>query len=186
MSNKGIATRTSPLKSLFKGFLISTGLSILLYPGISLTYNYLPESILLMIAITIICFLVFWINIKYDEIYDRIDVYAKTISFDYRFSHPKLLKVFHFMRPINPYIGAAGTILLLLCLILSLPALIIYWAVDPAQYETALKTGVFIMSTFIGILYFFSSRDVIISPINRIMFFTGILLGPVGAFKVLS
>ncbi len=186
MSNKGIATRTSPLKSLFKGFLISTGLSILLYPGISLTYNYLPESILLMIAITIICFLVFWINIKYDEIYDRIDVYAKTISFDYRFSHPKLLKVFHFMRPINPYIGAAGTILLLLCLLLSLPALIIYWAVDPAQYETALKAGVFIMNTLIGVSYLFFSQDHIPSAADTIMFLSGILLGPFGVFAILS
>ncbi len=186
MSNKDIATRTSPLKSLLKGFIISTGLSMLLYPGISMTYNYLPESILLMIAITIIFFLVFWINIKYDEIYDRIDVYAKTISFDYRFSHPKLLKVFHFLRPVNPYIGAAGTVMLLLCLFLSLPALIIYWAVDPAQHETALKAGVFIMSTSIGVLYFFFSRDIIISGMNRAMFFIGILLGPVAAFKVLS
>ncbi len=185
MSNKSIATRTSPFKSLFKGFLISTVLSVILYPGISATYNYLPESVLLMIALTIICFLVFWINIKYDEIYDRIDVYAKTIAFDYRFSHPKLLKIFHFLRPINPYIGAAGTILLLLCLLLSLPALIIFWAVDPAQHGTALKAGALIMSSAIGILYLFFGQENVPSAADTIMFLAGILLGSFGAYALL-
>ena len=186
MEDTGISIRICSFNSLIKGLLISTVLSFLFYTGISFVYNYLLESIVSLISLTILCFLIFWINIKYDEISDRIDVFSKTIAFDFQYSQPKFFNLLRFIRPLNPYIGALGTILALLFVFLAVPALIIYLAIHPNPPGTSLKIGAFFLSTGIGILYYFFNKDKFPSLADKVMFFTGILLGPVGVFEIIS
>ncbi|GBD97179.1 MAG TPA: hypothetical protein ENG83_02235 [Nitrospirae bacterium] len=186
MEDRGISIKICSFNSLIKGLLISTVLSFLFHSGISFVYNYLLESILLLISLTILCFLIFRINIKCDEISDRIDVFSKTIAFDFQYSQPKFFNLLRFFRPLNPYIGALGTILALLFVFLAVPALIIYLAIHPNPPGTSLKIGAFFLSTGIGILYYFFNKDKFPSLADKVMFFTGILLGPVGVFEIIS
>jgi hypothetical protein len=186
MGNRFIPKKIYLFKSLLKGLLVSIVLSIFFYLGISAAYAYLPGSILILIGLTIICFIIFWINLKYDEINDRIDVYAKTIAFDFWSSHPRFLNLLRFVRPLNPYIGAIGTIFLLASVLLAVPALIMYWAVYPGSPEEALQTGVFLMTAGIGLSYIFFIKDQDMLLAEKIIFFAGILIGTAGALKFLS
>lgn len=186
MGNINISIKTFSFNFLIKGLLISTVLSFLFHSGISIVYNYLPVSIFLLIGLTVLCFLIFSINIKYDEILDRIDVFSKTIAFDYQYCQPKLFNLLRFIRPINPYIGALGTILALLLVFLAVPALIIYLASHPDPPAKSLKIGAFLISTGIGISYYFFNKDKFPSFADKVMFFTGILLGPMGVFEIIG
>ena len=186
MGDTGISIKICSFNLLIKGLLISAVLSFLFYSGISFVYNYLLESVISLISLTILCFLIFWINIKYDEISDRIEVFSKTIAFDFQYSQPKFFSLLRFVRPLNPYIGALGTILALLFVFLAVPALIIYLAIHPASPGASLKTGAFFMSAGTGILYYFFNKDKFPSVADKVMFFMGILLGPVGIFEIIS
>ncbi len=186
MGNRLISKKIYLFKSLLKGLLVSIVLSIFFYLGISAVYTYLPGSILVLIGLTIICFLIFWINLKYDEINDRIDVYAKTIAFDFWSSHSRFLNLLRFVRPLNPYIGALGTIFLLASVLLAVPALIIYWAAYPESPEKAIETGVFLMTAGMGLSYLFFNKDQEFLLSEKVIFLAGILIGTVGTLKVLS
>ncbi len=175
-----------PLESLITGLLLSAGLSFFYYFGILITYNYLLESILFLISLTLICSLIFWINIKYDRMFDVVDVFSKTVSFDLKFSQPGFVRLLSLLRPVNPYAGVLGTLSGLLLALWAVPALIIYLAIHPDPPGKFLNIIVFFMCGGTGILYFISSKDFFPSAADKGMYFTGILLGSLGASKIFS
>lgn len=173
-------------KSFITGLLLSAGLSLFLKFGISLAYNYLLESILALVSLTVISSFGFWINIKCDQMFDVIDVFSKTISLDLKASQPGIVKLLRFIKPVMPYTIAFGILSGLLLMLLALPALIIYWAVHPAQPEMSLSVCAFLMSIGISILYYLSNREQFPSAAGKAAFVAGILLGLAGVIKVIS
>jgi hypothetical protein len=156
------------------GLLVSAGLSFVFHAGISITYNYFPFSVLLVIGLIMFFSLLFWMNIRYDHMLDLNDVFSKTISFGMKRRAGFFLR---FLRPLNPYIGAFVTILVLLLALCSVPALIIYLAVYPGPPGTLLKIIVFCMSAGICISYFYYNKDAFPSVADKFTFIVGILCG---------
>ncbi|MBI4683478.1 MAG: hypothetical protein HY757_10325 [Nitrospirae bacterium] len=113
-----------------------------------------------------------------------VDVFSKTISFDFKFSQPGFVRLLKLLRPVDPYAGLLGTLSGLLLVLWALPALIIYLAIHPDPPGKLLNIIVFFMCGGTGILYFISDRDSFSSVADKVMFFTGILLGSLGAVKI--
>lgn len=170
-----------PFRALIEGLFLSAGLSLFLYYGISVVYEYLPGSVLALICLTFFCFLIFWLNIKYDCYLDVNEVFYKTIAVDFKADTPGAAGTFsRFVRRINPYFGFTGTISVLLVLLLGIPALVIYLAIHPEPYTGLLKTCVLSMDIVMCIVYFFLAGKKFPSIAEKAMFFTGILLGSAG------
>ena len=187
MTMTSIPDKKNPFKSFMTGIIVSTCLAFFFYFGILIVYNYLHESILFLSGFAVFCFLIFWINVKCDQMTDLIDVISKTVAFDFKTAHPKIINSFsRFLRPLNPYVGVSGTISGLLFVLWAPPALIIYWAVHPEPPEMSLKIAVFSMSAATGILYFIVCKDRFPSAIHKITFFTGMSLGLLGVFGLIN
>jgi hypothetical protein len=90
------------------------------------------------------------------------------------------------MRPLNPYIGALGTIAGLLFVLWAVPALIIYLAAHPGPPGKSLTVIVSLMSAGAGTLYYFSGKDRYPSATEKVTFFAGILLGLITAVSIIS
>jgi hypothetical protein len=173
------------LKSLLAGFMISAGLSFFFHFGILLVYSHWSESALILSGLAVFSFMIFWINIKFDRIIDRIEIVSRTIAFDYKFSYSNFINFFsRFMRPLNPYIGALGTVSGLLFVFCAVPAVIIYLEVHPGQPEKLLTFIVSFMSAGAGTLFYFSCRNRFPSITDKVMFFGGILLGQLTAVTI--
>jgi len=184
----GSAIKKSGLAALGTGFILSAVLALLFQIGISVAYKYFPGSIVLLTGLTIFCFLIFWMNIKYDQYLDVNDVFLKTISFsDFNMSNYKFSVLFaRFIRPVNPYIGALGTISGLLLVLCAVPALIIHWTVKPDNTGIWLGITVYIMSAGLSLLYSLSNKDRFPSAVDKVLFFSGILIAPAGVIKLIS
>lgn len=167
---------------------MSAGMALLFYCGISIAYRYLPGSIALLPGLTVFCFLIFWLNIKYDQYLEVNDVFLKTISFnDFNVGNYKFSLLFvRFIRPLNPYIGALGTISGLLSLFCAVPALIIYLAVQPDHSGIWIGSAVYLMSAGAGLLFYLGNTDMLPSAADKILFFSGVLLAPAGVIKIVS
>lgn len=187
MGETGASKKVYPLKSLVTGIVLSAVLSLFFYSGILVTYKYLPESILLLIGLTILCSVIFWMIIKFDQYLEVNEVFYKTISFDFKLSNIKTSKYFtRFIRPLNPYIGALGTIAGLLIVLWVVPALIIYLVVNQDPSGKPLKITVLFMSVGISISYYLTNKDQFPSVADKFAFFIGIILGPVGVINIIS
>jgi len=180
-----LSIKKYPLRSLIAGFLVSAGLSLFFHFGILITYRYFPFSVLFMIGMIMVFSLLFWMNIKYDHMLDLNDVFSKTISFDMKNSRGFAGFFLRFLRPLNPFIGAVITILVLLLVLWGVSALIIYLAVYPGLPGKLLKIIVFCISTGICISYLFYNRDEFPSVRDKLTFIAGILFGAALVINVL-
>ena len=176
----------SLFKSLITGLLLSAGFSLFFYFGTLITYNYLLESIIILVGIIVICSLILWINIRFDHMIDLTDVFSRTIAFDFEFSQPVFFRALRFLRPASPYIGVLVTISVLLLVLLGIPAMIICWLIHPGPPGTSLKIWALIVSVGTAMLYFNSNKDQFPSAADKAAFFTGTLLGLAGALKIVS
>ncbi|MBI5665900.1 MAG: hypothetical protein HZC49_12570 [Nitrospirae bacterium] len=167
------------------GLLVSAGLSLFLYAGIRITYIYLPGSVLFLIGLIILVSLLFWMSIKYDHMLDLNEVFSKTISFGMRARTGFASFFLRYMRPLNPYISVLITMLVMLLLLLTGPALIIYLMTYPGPPGALLKICVLFISTGICMLYFYHDRDTFPSIADKLMFITGTLLGTVALINIL-
>lgn len=174
------------LGTFLTGLIMSAGLTFLFHSVISVAYKYLPGSVILLAGLTILCFLIFWVNIKYDQYLDVNDVFFKTISLnDFNGCDHKFRLLFaRFIRPLNPYIGVLGTISGLFLVVCAVPALIIYSTAQPNHAAIWLGTTVYIVSAGSGLLFYFSNKDKVHSAVDKIIFFSGILLAPAGVIKI--
>jgi len=175
----------NPLKSLLTGLLMSAGISLFLYAGILITYNYLPGSVLFPIGLIMLFSLLFWISIKYDHMLDLNEIFSRTIAFHMKARTGFAVFFLRYLRPLNPYIGVLITMLVLFLLLLTVPALVIYLAVHPGQPATMLGICVLCLSTGICTSYFYYNRDAFPSVADKIMFFAGILCGSVVLINIL-
>lgn len=174
-------------KSFTAGLLISSCLSLFFHFGIMFVYNLLPESVFLLSGLSFLCFLVFWINVRFDQMNDVTDVLSRTVAFDFKSSQTGLIhSLVRRLMPVNPYIGVLGTVSGLLLLLWAVPALIIYWIKHPDSPGMSLKAGAYSLSAAAGILYFFLCRDKYPSIADKAAFLAGISLGPWGAFRFIS
>jgi hypothetical protein len=175
-----------PFRSCITGLLLSGGLTLFFYYAILITYTYLFLSVTILGSLIVLCSLLLWISVKYDQASDVIDVFSKTISLDMARSRPDALRYMKFIRPVQPYAAVIGALSGTIFLLVAVPALILYWAVHPALPETALNVCVYVMSAGISIFYYLSNRDQFTSPADRILYFSGILLGPAGIIGAIS
>ena len=175
-----------PFRSCITGLLLSAGLSLFFYYAILITYTHLFVSIVLLLSLIILCSLLLWITIKYDQASDVIDVFSKTISLDMSCSRPDALRYMKVIRPVQPYAAVLGALSATLFLLLAVPAIILYWVAHPEQPETSLNACVYFMSAGISTFYYLSNRDQFASPAERILYFAGILLGPLGIIWIIS
>ncbi len=176
---------TGPGRAFITGFLMSGGLSFFYYFGISRTYAYMPQSVLLFIVLLVFCSLIVWINVKYDRASDVIDVFSKTISFDIEHGQPKFFKLLGLFQPLNPYAGVLGTLVGLLIVFWAIPALLLYLAIYPDSPAAAIKYVVFLMGSGTCIFYFISNKTEFPSLLHKAAFITGIVLAAWGVVELL-
>jgi len=175
-----------PLRSFTTGLVLSSGAAFFFYLGISLSYTYLSESLISLLGLTLLCSLIFWLKGKCDHMFDIVDVFSKTVSLDLKSGQPGVYRFLFFLRPVYPYIIASGALMMLLWVLWSVPALIMYWFVQPHSPGTSLGFIVYFMSVGSGILYYLSNKDQFPTLSHRITFFAGVLFAPAGAVKILS
>lgn len=82
-------------------------------------------------------------------------------------------------------IQLALSIIAILLFLWAIPALIIYWAINPVNLKKGIKIGVFISSTSLSVIYYLSNRKAFKSPADIVSFFSGSCLGPVAILEIL-
>ncbi len=178
---------TYHLKPFITGIILSSALLVFFHYGISITYNYLPVSILFLIGLTMLCFLIFWLNTKYGRYLDVNDVFRKTISFnDFKMRNSKKADFFmHHVRPLNMYVGAIGVITGFISVLLLIPSIIIYWVCYPDPPGKLIAVSVFVLSAGMCLVYFAGNKDEFPLSADKISFVSGVLLGVVGVITIL-
>ncbi|MBZ5498376.1 MAG: hypothetical protein LAP85_18405 [Acidobacteriia bacterium] len=78
----------------------------------------------------------------------------------------------------------AMTLAALMCLC-SIPAFFIYLALSPEHYAKAIRISVLLVSTGIGTFYYLTRRERFPTVADKVTFFTGVVLGPVGVTEIL-
>ncbi len=169
------------------GFIMSAVILLIQYSSIKWLYQYMPESVIILAGMTVFCFVLFWMVIKYDRFLEINDVYRKTISIhDFNLNSAGLPKLFiKYVRPINPYIGIAGTIMVVVFVLCAVPAVILYWVVNSELMETWLKILVVLMSFVMSALYLVNNRDSFSPAWEKIVFGLGILCGTLGPVYII-
>ncbi len=187
MNNAGVPGNGFHFKSFIFGLLVSFGSSLFFYAGISTVYKYLPASILILVILTSICFVAFWMSNKYGRYLDVNDVFRKTISFsDFKMRDSKLADYFlRCIRPLNPYVGGFGVIMGLASILLVVPSLIIYFVSYPDSPGIAFTVAVFVMSVGMCLVYYASNKDQFLTEADIVAFFDGVLLGAIGLIAFL-
>lgn len=77
------------------------------------------------------------------------------------------------------------SIIAILLFLWTIPALIIYWAINPVNLKKAIKIGIFLSSTLLSLIYYLSNKKVFKSPADIVSFFSGTCLGPVAILEIL-
>ena len=77
------------------------------------------------------------------------------------------------------------SIIAILLFLWVIPALIIYWAVNPINLKKGIKIGIFIASTLLSVVYYLSNKKAFKSPADIVSFFSGTCLGPVAILEIL-
>ena len=186
MDISNISQQLSPLKSLITGFLISISLTLFLYFGQSFACNYLIKVALSLISIIIISSLIFWINLKHDYMSDLMNITSSTVAFDFRFSRSKYVtSISHFLKRINPFIGALGTVSGLLLLFWTIPAVLITLLSSSETSDNYIYLSVLMLTIVICTAYYFSNKDQFSIITSKISFFSGMLAGAFGMSTIL-
>jgi hypothetical protein len=187
MENKSEETSEDShlLKSIVTGLFLSAGLTVFFYFGISISYKYLIQSILIITGLIVICSFIFWLNLKSGQMEDLTEVFFKTIAFDFKFSQPGFFRVLRFLKLLDPYIAVFTALLVLLLMLWAVPAVIIYIAVHPGVPDNSLRVVVFIMSVVTSVLYYRSNRDQFSAPADKAGFLAASLIGPLAVVNIL-
>ena len=88
------------------------------------------------------------------------------------------------MASLSPF-GAIATIFGVMCAVWALPALIIYWTLNPDYPKRAIKIFALLIGIASSLLYFLANRDKFPSVADKVTFFTGVILGPIGALEII-
>ena len=65
-----------------------------------------------------------------------------------------------------------------------IPAIIIYWSINPDNLRKAIKIGVFLSSTALSLVFYLSNTKMFKSPADIVSFFSGACLGPVVIIEI--
>ena len=73
----------------------------------------------------------------------------------------------------------------ILLIVWAIPVLVIYWIISPNPPQKAVKIAVLLMSTGTGTMYFLYNRDQFPSIADKVTYFAGMTLTPVGVLDIL-
>ncbi len=76
-------------------------------------------------------------------------------------------------------------LLYVMVIVFTFPAIIIYWVLKPEDIKKAIEITVLLISISAGLIYYFKNKEKFPKPSDKITFFTGVFLGPVGIVKIL-
>ena len=77
------------------------------------------------------------------------------------------------------------SLIAILLFLWAIPALILYWTINPDNLKKAIRIGVFLSSSSLSIVFYLSNKKMFKSPADIVSFFTGACLGPVGIIEIL-
>ena len=78
------------------------------------------------------------------------------------------------MSSLSPF-GAIAAIFGIMCAVWALPALIIYWTLNPESPKRAIKICALLIGIAFSILYFLANREKFPSIADKVTFFTGVI-----------
>ena len=87
------------------------------------------------------------------------------------------------MDSLSPF-GAIGAIFGMMCAVWAVPALIINWHLNPETPKRAIKIFALLIGIAVALLYFLANREKFPSVADKVTFFTGVILGPVGIVEI--
>jgi hypothetical protein len=159
-------------KSGLVGFIISFIIGLLTKFGISYYYNHIaiPKFLLGSIIIILGYFLLLLLISRLS--YFKYVKHAITKEITYT---PKST-------------GCLDDLLLLggiLLIIWTFPALILFWIIKPTGLRSSIKISIFFISAFIGTIYYFRNQRKFPTVADKVTYFSGVLLGPVGVYEIL-
>lgn len=83
-------------------------------------------------------------------------------------------------------VGESMVVLLgVMATVWSVPALVLFSLFWPGDFRRPVSLAVFLISIGLGIFLYRRWRDQLVTPADKITFFTGVLLGPVGVVRIL-
>ena len=168
-----VETRAPSVKMKMKLKQVGIGISIaiagtfLSYGGILLNVLFWPWiasflTILLIIP-TFIHFIIVWRVLRRDRREGR--------------------NVLYNMSSLSPF-GAIAAVFGLMCAVWALPALIIYWYLNPEYPKRAIKICALLIGIASSCLYFLANREKFPSVADKVTLFIGVILGPVGILEI--
>ncbi|MBC8413996.1 MAG: hypothetical protein ISR96_08295 [Nitrospira sp.] len=172
---------------LLKGLILAAVMTVIFHLCILMMYRFMPWSIFLSVICTTLFFLIFWINMRYDRMLDFVNSISKTVEFGFKHSHPWIINFFkNYIRPINPFLGAMGTLAGILTIMCGLPALILHFTIDPSRAGIPVGLSAMTVAIIIGIIYIRTNQDEFTSWKTGVMFVAGYLAGSAGVGHVMS
>jgi len=171
------------IRTFLTGLFMSAGLFVIEYFSIAFMFKLMPESIYILLALTLLSFLMFWMFIKYDSYIEMNDVFRKTISFnDFNLHNAGLAKLFiRYVRPMNPFIGILGTLSVIIFMFCAVPALFLY---RMGLVESRLYILVVVISVGMSVLYLIVNREAYSAMLDKCIFLSGILFGILGTIYI--
>ncbi len=82
-------------------------------------------------------------------------------------------------------IQAILSLIAILLFLWTIPALIIYWTINPDNLKKAIKIGVFLSSSALSMVFYLSNKKLFKSPVDIVSFFSGACFGPVAIIEIL-
>jgi hypothetical protein len=82
-------------------------------------------------------------------------------------------------------IQAVLSLVAILLFLWALPALILYWMINPNNLKKAIRIGVFLSSASLSLVFYLSNKKMFKSPADIVSFFSGACLGPVAVIEIL-
>jgi hypothetical protein len=82
-------------------------------------------------------------------------------------------------------IQAILSLVAVLLFLWALPALILYWMINPDNLKKAIRIGVFLSSSSLSLVFYLSNKKRFRSPADIVSFFSGACLGPVAIIEIL-
>ncbi|MDO5968936.1 hypothetical protein Q4Q35_03875 [Flavivirga aquimarina] len=76
-------------------------------------------------------------------------------------------------------------LIIIFCIIWIVPAIMIYWILNPENVNKAIRISVFIVSLSCSVIYFLLNREKFKSPGDIVGYFSGATIGPVGVTEIL-
>ena len=155
------------LKQIGIGIAIAIGGTLLSYGGIFLNVRFWPwiasGLLILWIVPTFIHFI----------------IVGRVLARDRKEEHNFLYDT----SQLSPF-GAIAAIFGLMCAFWALPALVIYWHLNPQYPKNAIKIFALLIGIAFSTLYFLANREKFPSIADKVTFLTGVILGPVGVLEI--